>query len=43
MAVKGLWSTETTRLIGDGEIQGQRMEVGEEGHYIPVTTLSPPK
>ena len=42
-AVKGLTSTETTSLIRDGEIQGERREVGEEGHYTPVTTLLPPK
>ena len=38
--------TETTRLIGDGENGVGRgrggMEVGEEGGYIPIATLSPP-
>ena len=34
-------STETIRLIMDGEKGG--MEVGEEGDYIPVATLSPPE
>ena len=38
-------STETIRLIrGRGEGgRGGGMEVGEEGDYIPVTTLSPPE
>ena len=31
-------STETIRLIMDG-----RMEVEEEGNYIPIATLSPPE
>ena len=31
-------SKDTVRLIWDG-----RMEVGEEGYYIPITTLSPPE
>ena len=31
-------SSETTRLIGDG-----RMEVGEEGDYVHIATLSPPE
>ena len=34
-------STETTRLIRDREKGG--MEVGGEGDYIPITTLSPPE
>ena len=34
-----LTSTETTRLIRDGEKGG--MEVGGEGDYIPICTLSP--
>ena len=39
--MKGLMSTETTRLIRHGEkrVKGG-MEVGEEGDYIPVATLS---
>ena len=39
-------STETVRLIGDGEKGvggGGGMEVGEEGYYIPIATLSPPE
>ena len=37
-------STETIRLIRDGE-KGEEggTEVGEEGDYIPVATLSPPE
>ena len=32
------------RLIRDGEKGGGRgMEVGEEGDYIPIATLSPPE
>ena len=31
-------STETIRLIRDGG-----MEVGKEGEYIPIATLSPPE
>ena len=34
-------STETIRLIRDGE--GEGMEVGEEGDYIHIVTLSPPE
>ena len=31
-------------LIRDGENGGKRgMEVGEEGEYIPIATLSPPE
>ena len=39
-------SAETTRLIRDGEKGGKGeggMEVGEEGDYIPIATLSPPE
>ena len=37
-------STETVRLIRDGETGwGGGIEVGEEGDYIPVATLSPPE
>ena len=37
-------STETTRLIRDEEKGGEGvMEVGEEGDYIPIATLSPPE
>ena len=40
-------STETTRLIRDGEKGGGRggrgMEEGEEGDYITIATLSPPE
>ena len=36
-------STETIRLIRDGEKGGRGMEVWEEGDYIPVATLSPPE
>ena len=36
--------TETIRLIMDGEKVGEGgMEVGEEGDYIPIATLSPPE
>ena len=42
-----LQSTETMRLIRDGEkVRGGGvggMEVGGEGDYIPITTLSPPE
>ena len=31
------------RLIRDGEKGGRGMEVGEEGDYIPIATLSPPE
>ena len=32
------------RLIRDGEKEGGGgMEVGEEGDYIPIATLSPPE
>ena len=34
-----LTSTETIRLIMDGE----KGEVGGEGDYIPIATLSPPE
>ena len=35
-------STETVRLIRDGEGGGAGgMEMGEEGDYIPIATLSP--
>ena len=30
------------RLIRDGEKGEGGMEVGEEGDYIPIATLSPP-
>ena len=40
-------STETIRLIRDGEKGGGGgqggMEVGVEGDYIPIATLSPPE
>ena len=36
-----LTSTETVRLIRDGEKGGGGMEVEEEGDYIPIGTLSP--
>ena len=39
-------STETIRFIWDGENGGGGeggMEVGEEGEYIPIATLSPPE
>ncbi len=38
-----LMSTETIRFIRDGEKGVRGMEVGEEGDYIPITTLSPPQ
>ena len=39
-----LTSTETIRLIRDGENRGEGgMEVGGEGDYIPIATLSPPE
>ena len=38
-----LTSTETIRLIRDGEKGGGGMEVGEEGDYIPIATLSSPE
>ena len=39
-----LTSTETIRLIRDGEKRGEGgMEVGGEGDYIPIATLSPPE
>ena len=44
--VKETWcltSTETVRLIRDGEKGGGSMEVVEEGDYVPITTLSPPE
>ena len=41
--VHSLKSTETMRLIRDGEKEGEGvMEVGEEGDFIPIATLSPP-
>ena len=36
-----LTSTETTRLIRDGEMGAGGMEVGEEADYIPIAPLSP--
>ena len=39
-------STEIMRLIRDREMGGGGgggMEVGEEGDYIPIATLSPPE
>ena len=36
-------STETMRLIRDGEKGEVGMEVREEGDYIPIATLSPPE
>ena len=36
-------STETIRLIRDGEKEVGGMEVGEEVDYIPIATLSPPE
>ena len=42
--VHSLKSTETMRLIRDGEKEGEGvMEVGEEGDFIPIATLSPPE
>ena len=38
-----LMSTETIRLIRNRETGEGNMEVGEEGDYIPITTLSPPE
>ena len=38
-----LTSTETISLIRDGGNGGRGMEVGEEGEYIPIATLSPPE
>ena len=38
-----LTSTETTRLIRDGEKGEGGMKVGEEGDYIPIATLSLPE
>ena len=40
-----LTSTETVRLIRDREKGGGGggMEVGAEGDYIPIATLSPPE
>ena len=36
--------TETMRFIRDGENRGKGgMEVGGEGDYIPIATLSPPQ
>ena len=35
-------STETVRLIRDGEKGEGGMDVGKEGDYIPIATLSPP-
>ena len=36
-------STETIRLIRDGEKGEGGMEVGGEGDYIPIATLPPPE
>ena len=36
-------STETIRLIRDGEKGGRGLEVGEEGDYIPIAILSQPE
>ena len=44
--IKQTWclvSTETIRLIRDGENGDGGMEVGEEGDYIPIAKLSPPE
>ena len=39
-----VWSTESIMIISDGEKGGKGgMEVGEEGDYIPIATLSPPE
>ena len=39
-----LMSTETIRFIRDGKKGGKGgMEVGGEGDYIPIATLSPPE
>ena len=48
MAKRYTWcllSTETIGLIRDGEKEEGRggMEVGGEGDYIPIVTLSPPE
>ena len=36
-------STETHGLFKDGEKGNESMEVGEEGDYIPIATLSQPE
>ena len=36
-----LTSTETVRLVWDGEKGGRGYGVGGEGVYVPVATLSP--
>ena len=36
-------STETVRIVRDGEGGGEYVEVGGEGDYIPIATLSPPE
>ena len=36
-------STETIRLIRDGEMGEGGMEVGGEGDYIAIATQSPPE
>ena len=36
-------STETVWLIRDGEVGEAGMEMGGEGDYIPIATLSPPE
>ena len=38
-----LTSTETIRLIRDGEKGGREYGVGGEGDYIPIATPSPPE
>ena len=38
-----LTSTETRRFIRDGEKGNGGVEVGGEGDYIPIATLSPPE
>ena len=38
-----LKSTETIRLIRDGEKGGGGMAVAEEGDYTPIATLPPPE
>ena len=43
VAAKNKPSTETVRLIRDGGRGGGGMEVGGEGDYIPIATLSPPE
>ena len=30
-------------LLGTGRMEGRRYEVGEEGDFIPIATLSPPE